>query len=61
MRNVPKWVIDKQNIQIDEQLIFIGETGVAGILDGKLPSGEPYEWSKQDRKTKRRLKKPKKA
>jgi hypothetical protein len=52
----PKWVDPKPK---DEELIFVGEMGVAGVIDGKLPNGEPYEWSKQNRKHKRRLRKPK--
>lgn len=56
MKKIPQWVIDKQNISHDEEIIFIGKTGVDAVVDGKLPSGETYEWSKKNR---RRLKKPK--
>lgn len=54
----PKWVENKGKIKHDEKIEFIGEMGVSGIIDGKLPNGEIYEWSKKDRKQKRRLKKP---
>ena len=58
----PAWVRIKQQLQQDTQpqpLEFVGETGAAGVIDGLLPNGEPYEWSKTNRKLKRRLKKPK--
>ena len=43
------WVEEKEKLknQEPEELIFIGEPGAAGVIDGKLPSGEDYEWSKQ--------------
>lgn len=59
MKTKPKWVEYKENIKHDEDIIFIGESGAAGVIDGKLPNGEEYEWSKKNRKHKRRLKKPK--
>ena len=45
------WLEEKEKIknQEPEELVFIGEPGVAGVIDGKLPNGEEYEWSKQDR------------
>ena len=55
-KKIPQWVIDKQNLTYDEEIIFVGETGVAGVIDGKLPNGLPYEWTKKYR---RGLKKPK--
>lgn len=55
----PKWLEHKEQIKHDEKIVFVGEMGVSGIIDGKLPNGEPYEWSKKNRKFKRRLKKPK--
>jgi DUF917 family protein len=58
MKDKPKWVLDKEQIRHDEEIVFVGEMGVAGVIDGKLPNGEDYEWSKQNRKHKRRLKKP---
>lgn len=59
MKKKPQWVLDKEQLNYDEEIIFIGERGVDGVIDGKLPNGEPYEWSKKDRKLKRKLKKPK--
>lgn len=58
-KKIPKWVEEKNKIRHDEEIEFIGESGAAGVIDGKLPNGEPYEWSKKNRKHKRRLKKPK--
>ena len=56
-KKVPKWVQQKQLINNHkEELVFIGEMGVAGVIDGKLPNGEEYHWTKKNR---RRLKKPK--
>jgi DUF917 family protein len=54
----PKWVLNKESIRSDEQIVFVGEMGVSGVVDGKLPNGDVYEWSKQNRKNKRRLKRP---
>lgn len=55
----PKWVEQKEKLYSEpEELIFIGERGAAGVIDGKLPNGDEYEWSKQNRKSKRKLKKP---
>ena len=58
-KKIPKWVELKNQIRHDEIIEFIGEPGASGIIDGKLPNGEPYEWSKVNRKHKRKLKKPK--
>lgn len=55
-KKVPKWVEDKNKIKHDEEIEFVGEMGVAGVIDGKLPNGDDYHWSKKNR---RRLKKPK--
>ena len=56
MKKIPKWVVDKQNICHNEEIVFIGKMGVDAVIDGKLPNGDEYEWSKKNR---RRLKKPK--
>ena len=32
---------------VEEPLEFIGERGVAGVVDGLLPNGEPYTWAKR--------------
>lgn len=57
----PDWVNKKEELKthIEEELVFVGESGAAGVIDGKLPNGDIYEWSKKDRKTKRKLKRPK--
>lgn len=55
-KKIPKWVQDKNNIKHDERIEFVGQMGVDGVIDGKLPNGEPYEWTKKSR---RRLKRPK--
>jgi len=55
-KKVPKWVEEKNKIRHDEEIEFVGESGADGVVNGKLPNGEEYEWSKKFR---RRLKKPK--
>lgn len=47
----PKWVEEKERLKQEEpeELVFVGESGATGVIDGKLPSGEDYEWSKQTR------------
>ena len=49
-KKIPKWVEDKKNIKHDEEIIFVGEMGVDSVTDGKLPNGDPYEWSKANRR-----------
>lgn len=56
-KKLPKWVEEKNKIRHDEKIEFVGESGVDGVIDGKLPNGDDYEWKKQHT---RRLKKPKK-
>ena len=56
MKKKPQWVFEKEQLSYHEEIIFIGERGVDGVIDGKLPNGEPYEWTKKHR---RKLKKPK--
>jgi hypothetical protein len=58
-KKTPKWIEIKNAIKHDEQIEFVGQLGADGVIDGKLPNGEDYEWSKKDRKQKRKLKKPK--
>lgn len=55
-----KWTDTKEKIKLvhAEELVFVGQLGVAGVIDGKLPNGDKYEWTKVNR---RRLKKPKNA
>ena len=49
MKKQPKWVADREALrnQVEEPLIFIGERGADGVIDGKLPNGEPYTWAKR--------------
>ena len=56
--NTPAWIKTRYKVQKaqEEQIEFVGQMGVDGVIDGKLPNGEPYEWSKKSR---RRLKRPK--
>lgn len=57
IKKTPRWVLEKQIINSrNENLEFIGKMGAAGVIDGKLPNGDIYEWKKQHT---RRLKKPK--
>jgi len=45
----PKWVEDREALRqkVEEPLIFIGEQGADGVIDGLLPNGEPYTWYKR--------------
>ena len=45
----PQWVKDKERLRslVEEPLVFVGESGVAGVIDGLLPNGEPYGWYKR--------------
>jgi hypothetical protein len=45
----PSWVKDKEALQkhIEPPAEFVGERGVAGVIDGLLPNGEPYGWYKR--------------
>lgn len=49
MKQKPKWVEDREALrqQVEEPLVFIGERGADGVIDGKLPNGEPYLWYKR--------------
>ena len=49
MKQTPKWVQDKMALwqQPEEPLVFIGEPGADGVIDGLLPNGEPYLWYKR--------------
>lgn len=49
MKPKPQWVKDHEYIKAmeEEPLIWVGERGVAGVIDGKLPNGEPYLWYKR--------------
>lgn len=45
----PQWVKNKERLsQLEEEpLVFIGKMGADGVIDGKLPNGEPYLWYKR--------------
>jgi hypothetical protein len=47
--NKPKWVLEKQRLQAEEPevLEFVGQLGVAGVVDGKLPNGDDYDYKKK--------------
>lgn len=49
MKKQPKWVQDKLALQQqpEESLVFVGEPGADGVIDGLLPNGEPYLWYKR--------------
>lgn len=51
----PQWVLEKERIrnQPTEEIILVGELGVSGVIDGKLPNGESYEWTKRRDKMKK--------
>lgn len=46
---IPNWVLEKQRIheQPAEELEFVGQLGVAGVIDGKLPNGDEYDYIKK--------------
>ena len=45
----PSWVEAREALrkQVEEPLVFIGELGADGVIDGKLPNGNEYEWYKR--------------
>lgn len=49
VKQKPKWVEDRERINAmeEEPLVFIGEMGADGVIDGLLPNGEPYGWYKR--------------
>lgn len=49
MKQKPKWVEDRERLNAveEEPLVFIGQPGADGVIDGLLPSGEPYGWYKR--------------
>lgn len=56
MKNIPQWVRDREkaNEPIGE-VIIVSQTGVDGVYDGKLPSGEDYVYQKKVDKIKRKI------
>lgn len=49
MKQKPKWVADRERLKTmeEEPLVFVGEMGAAGVIDGLLPNGEVYGWYKR--------------
>ena len=49
MNKKPKWVEDREALKsmVEEPLVFIGERGADGVVNGLLPNGEPYTWTKR--------------
>ena len=49
MKQKPQWVKDREALSqmVEEPLVFIGERGAAGVINGLLPNGEPYLWYKR--------------
>lgn len=58
--NKPAWVLEKERLQQQEpeHLEMVGELGVAGVVDGKLPNGDDYDYlKKRDIRSRHRLQK----
>jgi hypothetical protein len=55
MKKIPKWLKDKEeaNRPIGE-VIFIGKMGVDAVVNGVLPSGEPYVYHRRDKSSRGR-------
>ena len=49
MKQQPKWVEDREALKqhVEEPLVFVGERGADGVIDGILPNGEEYGWYKR--------------
>ena len=49
MKQKPKWVEIREQLKAveNESLVFIGEPGADGVINGLLPNGEPYTWYKR--------------
>jgi hypothetical protein len=45
----PSWVEEREALKqhVEETLVFVGEMGADGVIDGKLPNGEEYGWYKR--------------
>jgi len=43
------WVEQREALRQhrEEPLVFVGERGADGVIDGKLPNGELYGWYKR--------------
>jgi hypothetical protein len=49
LKHKPQWVKDHESIKAmeEEPLIWVGERGADGVIDGLLPNGKPYLWYKR--------------
>ena len=49
VKATPKWVEEREALKhhVEEPLVFVGEMGADGVIDGKLPNGEEYGWYKR--------------
>lgn len=53
-KKIPQWVKDKENLNKSlEDVEFVGEMGVSGVIDGKLPNGQPYTWKRLPRRNRK--------
>ena len=45
----PSWVDAREALRthVEEPLVFVGEMGADGVIDGLLPNGEEYGWYKR--------------
>jgi len=45
----PSWVEAREALRrhVEEPLVFVGEMGADGVINGLLPNGEPYGWYKR--------------
>jgi hypothetical protein len=45
----PSWVEAREALRkhVEEPLVFVGERGADGVIDGLLPNGEEYGWYKR--------------
>jgi hypothetical protein len=46
-KKTPAWVTTKNQISHDEKIVFVGQLGAEGVIDGKLPNGSPTIGEKQ--------------
>ena len=49
VKAIPKWVEEREALKqhVEEPLVFVGERGADGVVDGLLPNGEVYGWYKR--------------
>jgi hypothetical protein len=49
VKAVPTWVNEREALKrrVEEPLVFVGKWGADGVVDGLLPNGEPYLWTKR--------------